>query len=311
MTEARAILGIVGLGTMGHNLLLNIADKGFPIAGFDRKPEKTADIRQEVAGRPVYLTSDLGELAAILQPPRAILILVPAGAAVDSVVDGLIPHLSAGDILIDSGNSHFTDTDRRQADLAGRGLRFLGMGISGGAQGARHGPSMMPGGERQGYQRVREVLEAAAARVKGQPCIAYMGEGSAGHYVKMVHNGIEYGLMQLIAEAYDFARRGLGVEVSRLRSMFEEWSGGEFGGYLLEITAVILGRKDESTGDWLVDRILDVARHKGTGVWTTQEALRLQIPAPTIDVAVAMRDLSAMKAERMQASTILASPRPP
>jgi 6-phosphogluconate dehydrogenase len=236
------------------------------------------------------------------------MLLVPAGKAVDAVVEQLLPLLEPGDIIIDGGNSYFADTERRMAWLAPKEIHFLGIGVSGGEKGARFGPSIMPGGNPQAYERVRPVLEAVAAKVNGEPCVTYLGTGSAGNYVKMVHNGIEYGLMQLIAETYDLMKRGLGVPDDELQRIYESWNAGELQSFLVEITAHIFRQGDEHTGERLVNLISDRARSKGTGKWTSQNAMDLQVPLPTVDMAVVMRDLSALKDERVQAAKMLAVP---
>jgi 6-phosphogluconate dehydrogenase len=229
---------------------------------------------------------------------------------VDAVIRDLLPHLQPGDLIIDGGNSHFDDTDLRGKMLAEKGLHFLGVGISGGESGARHGPSIMPGGPREAYERVRPIFEAVAAKVNGEPCVTYLGPGSAGHYVKMVHNGIEYGLMQLIAESYDLMKRGLGLSDDELHDVYARWNETELNGFLIEITAQIFRQVDEKTGRRLVDVILDEARQKGTGKWTSQDGMELQAPTPTIDAAVAARDLSTYKTERETASRLLGGPSP-
>ena len=234
--------------------------------------------------------------------------LVPAGAPVDSVIKDLLPHLDKGDLIINAGNSYFKDTDLRARTLAEKGIQFLGVGVSGGEEGARHGPSIMPGGPKEAYERVRPVLEAVAAKVNGDPCVTYLGPGSAGHFVKMVHNGIEYALMQLIAEAYDLMKRGLGLKDDELRDVFTAWNKGELNGYLIEITGDIFRKVDEKTGLQLVDEVLGVAAQNGTGLWTSQSSMELQVPIPTIDLAVAIRDLSVFVEERRQASAIYLRP---
>jgi len=306
-SHPRHELGMVGLGVMGRNLLLNMAGHGFPVAGYDQDPAKVEALRQEGTGMDLAGADDLPGMLALLRAPRAVMLLVPAGAPVDAVIESLVPLLDPGDLIIDGGNSHFRDTDRRGAQLAARGLRFMGMGISGGEEGARRGPSLMPGGAPEAYQRVRPLLEAVAARVGGEPCVAHVGPGSAGHFVKMVHNGIEYALMELIAESYDLMKRGLGLDNAGIRRAFQGWSEGEPGGYLLEITARIFGRRDTRSGQDLVDAVAGVARQKGTGMWTSQSAMELQVPVPTIDLAVAQRDLSALDRQREQA--VLGLPR--
>ena len=226
------------------------------------------------------------------------MMLVPAGKVVDQVIKDLLPHLTPGDVIIDAGNSYFEDTDLRARALAEKGIHYLGVGVSGGEEGARHGPSIMPGGPRAAYDRVRPILEAAAAKVDDRPCVAYLGPGSAGHFVKMVHNGIEYGAMQLIAESYDLMKRGLGLSDDDMHDVYGTFNDGELNGYLVQITSDIFSRADDETGKRLIDEILDAAKQKGTGMWTSQIAMTLQAPVPTIDVAVAMRNLSAAQSQR-------------
>ncbi|MEJ7829580.1 MAG: NADP-dependent phosphogluconate dehydrogenase [Segetibacter sp.] len=295
--------GMVGLGVMGRNLLLNMADHNFAVAGLDLDPAKIAFLHSEAEpNQQVTGTTSAEEFCKALQKPRAIMLLVPAGKIVDAAIQNLLPHLEAGDIVIDGGNSYFPDTDRRVAELAMKGVHFFGMGISGGEKGARYGPSMMPGGDRTAYERLRPVFEAVAAKVNGEPCVTYLGNGSAGNYVKMVHNGIEYGIMQLIAETYDLLKRGLGFSDDELQQVFEKWNATEIQSYLIEITAEIFKKNDENTNEKLVNKILDKAGQKGTGKWTSQNAMDLHVPAPTIDMAVIMRDMSAYKEERVQAA---------
>ncbi len=240
-----------------------------------------------------------------MRKPRALMLLVPAGKPVDAVIASLVPLLEPGDIVIDGGNSYFPDTDRRVVELAEKGIHFFGMGISGGEKGARFGPSMMPGGNKEAYERLRPVFEAIAAKVNGEPCVTYLGNGSAGNYVKMVHNGIEYGVMQLIAEAYDLLKRGVGLSDDELQSVFQGWNQTELQSFLIEITGDILEKKDDLTGERLVSVISDTARSKGTGKWTSQNAMDLQVPVPSIDMAVLMRDMSKFKEERVAASKAL------
>ncbi|MBM4287040.1 MAG: NADP-dependent phosphogluconate dehydrogenase [Deltaproteobacteria bacterium] len=307
--EQNCDIGLIGLGTMGRNLALNIADHGFAAAVFNRTPEKTRQfMAHEAAGSTIQPGYDLPGFIRLLKKPRAILLLVSAGPPVDAMIAELRPHLEPGDLIIDSGNSFFSDTDRRTQQLAAEGLLFMGLGISGGEAGARYGPSLMPGGTPEAYQRVRPLLEAVAAKVGGEPCVAYLGFGSAGHYVKMVHNGIEYGLMQLIAETYDLMKYGLGLDNDILHEVYTRWSREEPASYLLEITARIFLRPDERTGGRLLDAILDVAGAKGTGVWTSREAMELQVPVPTIDQAVSMRSMSGLKSQRQAASEALEIP---
>ena len=309
MPKPKCEIGVVGLGTMGRNLALNFADHGFPVAVYNRTAAKTREFMAQEAGsrdlRPGY---DLQEFTGLLRHPRAIIIMVAAGSAVDAVISEILPFLEPGDVLIDGGNSHFTDTDRRSASLSEKQVLFMGLGVSGGESGARYGPSLMPGGPREAYDRVAPVLQAAAAQVNGEPCVAYLGPGSAGHYVKMVHNGIEYGLMELIAETYDFLKRALGLQPRDLAAIFEQWNREALDSYLIDITSKIFRRLDDKTGQPLVDLILDKAKQKGTGMWTTEEALHLQVGTPTIDMAVVMRDLSGVKSEREAAARVLGRP---
>jgi 6-phosphogluconate dehydrogenase len=298
MTEGKCRIGMVGLGVMGRNLLLNMAEHGFVVAGYDKDPQKVALLRSEAAGLPVQSAEDVASFLTLLQAPRAVMLLVPAGPIVDNVIRDLLPHLEPGDMVIDAGNSHFVDTDLRESALEAKGLHFFGMGVSGGEAGARHGPSMMPGGPQQAYRRVQDILEASAAHVDGDPCVTYLGPRSAGHYVKMVHNGIEYGIMQLIAETYDLLSRGLGMTDDELGEVFSSWNQAELNGYLVEITAEIFHKVDEITGKRLVDVVLDAAHQLGTGMWTSQDALALQVPTPTIDSAVVMRNLSGLEDQR-------------
>jgi 6-phosphogluconate dehydrogenase len=302
--EQHCKLGMIGLGVMGRNLLLNMADHGFPVAGYDKDTSKVDSLRQEAKTQLIYGAATLPEFLKLLQKPRAIMLLIPAGKAVDSVINELLPYLDAGDLIIDAGNSHFTDTDRRAQALQEKNIQFLGVGISGGEEGARRGPSIMPGGPKTSYEQVRLILEAVAAKVDGTPCVTYLGSGSVGHYVKMVHNGIEYGIMQLIAETYDLLKRGLGLSNAQLGDVYRSWNQGELNSYLLEITSHIFTRHDDKTDKELIDEILAVAQQNGTGMWTSQSAMELQVPAPTIDFAVAMRDLSVLVKQREQANTL-------
>ena len=301
-------IGMVGLGVMGRNFLLNLADHGFSVAGYDKDPAKVTALRQQAQQGDVFCTTDIKMFIDTLRQPRAVMMLVPAGAPVDSVINDLLPHLQPGDLIIDGGNSHFKDTNVRAHTLTAKGIQFLGVGISGGEEGARHGPSLMPGGPRAAYERVRIVFEAAAAKVAGDPCVTWLGPGSAGHFVKMVHNGIEYAMMQLIAETYDLMKRGLGLTDDELEDVYRVWNENELNGYLLEITSHIFTKKDTNTGQRLIDEILAVAGQKGTGLWTSQSAMELQVPIPTIDLAVAMRDLSAFARDRELASSMYQRP---
>lgn len=300
--------GMVGLGVMGRNLLLNLADHSFGVAGLDTDPAKVAALKQEGASKKVDATTDAKTFVAMLETPRVVVLLVPAGKAVDSVLGELSPLLSPGDLVIDAGNSHFKDTERRSKEMAAKNLNFFGMGVSGGEAGARRGPSMMPGGPKDAYERVRPMLDAIAAKVNGEPCVEWVGPGAAGHYVKMVHNGIEYGLMQILGECYDLMRRGLGMSIPEIQKTFDAWNKSSLASFLVEITAKILTKTDPKTGKHLVEVILDVARGKGTGKWTTQEAAELQSPFLAVEAAVAMRDLSAQEAERAEAHRIYGGP---
>ncbi len=304
-------IGMVGLGVMGRNFLLNMADHGFPVAGYDKDPAKVAALGQEAEQRNVRGAASVEEFISLLRRPRAVMLLVPAGPPVDSVINDLLAHLQPGDLIIDAGNSHFKDSDVRARDLASKGIQFLGTGVSGGEEGARRGPSIMPGGPKEAYERVRLVFEATAAQVNGEPCVTYLGAGSAGHYVKMVHNGIEYGLMQLIAETYDLMKRGLGMSDDELHEFYTGWNKGELEGYLLEITGNIFSKKDDKTGLRLIDEVRGVAAQLGTGMWTSQSAMELQVPIPTIDAAVAMRNLSMLESERMSAGAAFPRTAPP
>ncbi len=303
-SQPRFEIGMVGLGVMGRNLVMNMADHGFTVAGYDKDRGKVEALREESKESCIFGAADIKDFIAVLRQPRAVIMLVPAGAPVDSVINELLAHLQPGDVIIDAGNSYFKDTDVRARNLAAKGIQFLGVGVSGGEEGARHGPSIMPGGPPKAYERVRRVFEAVAAKVNGEPCVTYLGPGSAGHFVKMVHNGIEYGVMQLLAETYDLMKRGLGLNDDQLRDVYTQWNKGELNGYLIEITGHIFSKIDKVTGLRLIDEILDVARQKGTGMWTSQSAMELQVPIPTIDLAVAMRDLTVFAKEREQASKL-------
>ncbi|HEX8298445.1 MAG TPA: NADP-dependent decarboxylating phosphogluconate dehydrogenase [Rubricoccaceae bacterium] len=348
-------LGVVGLGVMGRNLALNALDAGVTVAGFDLGEAATVGFQEEAGGRAAASTTDIAAFLGALPAPRALLVMVPAGKPVDAVLASFAPHLTPGDLLIDGGNSFFKDTQRRQAEMDALGLHFMGMGVSGGEEGARRGPSMMPGGPLDAYTRVAPVLERMAARVNGEPCVAHLGAGAAGHYVKMVHNGIEYALMQLIAEAYDLLKRGAGLGNLDLAAVFTRWNEGPLQSFLVEITADIFDHPDTTAVDpaaegastphealgaespttdapgtggvagataaaglgdaaspaevrYLLDAIADTAKQKGTGKWTSQDALDLGVPTPTIDAAVSARYLSALKSERVAAAALLGEP---
>ena len=309
-TQARSDIGMVGLGVMGRNFVLNMSERGFAVAGYDKDPAKVEALRKETGQGDIRGAGDVAEFVGMLRRPRAVMMLVPAGAPVDSVIADLLPHLEPGDLIIDSGNSYFRDSTRRARELGAKGLPFLCVCVSGGVAGEREGTSIFPGGPPEAYERVRAIFEAAAARVNGEPCVTYLGPDSAGHFVKMVHNGIEYAMMQLISEVYDLMKRGLGMSDDELHEFFAGWNGGELGGYLVEITAAIFAKKDDKTGHRLIDEILPVARQNGTGLWTSQSGMELQVPVPTIDVAVAMRDLSVLEKDRQRASALWGRPTP-
>jgi 6-phosphogluconate dehydrogenase len=297
--------GMIGLGTMGRNLLLNMADHGFAVAGYDKNPAQSVLLEKEAtAGTTVKGFSDIEPFVKSLKSPRAIMMLVPAGKIVDSVIAELLPLLDKGDIIIDGGNSHFTDTAIRDTALQEKGLHFFGMGISGGEEGARRGPSMMPGGDKMAYQFVKPILDAVAAQVDGEPCVTYIGPGAAGHFVKMVHNGIEYAIMQLIAETYEVMRKGLKMDNAAMGAVFARWNEGRLQSFLLDITRDIFAFHEPGDPAILLDHIKDEARAKGTGKWTSQVAMDLVTPIPAIDSAVAMRDLSKYKAMRVQAAAM-------
>ncbi len=295
--------GMIGLGVMGSNLLLNLADHGFASIGYDLKPERTAALEAAAnEGTTVKGVNDVQQMILALKKPRKIMMLVPAGPPVDSVINTLLPFLEEGDIVIDGGNSYFKDTLKRVTGLQEKGIHFFGMGVSGGEMGARFGPSMMPGGDKDSYQYLKPLLEAIAAKAEEKPCVAYMGNGAAGHYVKMVHNGIEYAMMQMISEVYDILRRGAGFSNEELHTTFQTWNKGQLQSFLINVTANVLHTKDEESDQFIVDIILDQAGSKGTGKWTSQEAMDLAIPIPIIDMAVAMRNLSVYKKERTEAA---------
>lgn len=296
--------GLVGLGVMGRNFILNVADNNFSAYGLDLDQEKVDSLKKEGAEKKVDGTSDKLEFIRNLHAPRKIMLLVPAGGPVDAVINDLLPHLEKGDLIIDGGNSFFTDTDRRFNELAKHGIHFFGAGVSGGAKGARFGPSIMPGGDAKAYEIIKPIFEAVSAKVDGEPCVDYMGTGSAGNYVKMVHNGIEYGLMQLISESYDLMQKGLGYNNEQLHDTFKTWNGSRLQSFLVEITSEIFTKKDDLSDAHLVDMILDKAKQKGTGKWTSQNAMDLGIPVPTIDGAVSMREVSSMKRDREKAESL-------
>jgi 6-phosphogluconate dehydrogenase len=302
-------IGVVGLATMGQNLARNLASHGVRVAVYNRTRQRTDDFMAAHAGEGDFRPAgSLEELVRILKPPRAILLMVKAGSAVDEAIDSLSRVLAPGDTIIDGGNSLFLDTRRRAAALEAAGFGFIGAGVSGGEEGALLGPSIMPGGTRESYARVAEMLMAIAAKVDGVPCCTYIGPDGAGHFVKMVHNGIEYADIQLIAETYDFLRQALGMSPAELASVFREWNQGELQSYLIEITANVLAKRDGDSQSALVDAIEDKAEQKGTGRWTSESALELGVPLTGITEAVFARMLSSQKAERVQAASILSGP---
>ncbi len=303
--------GLTGLAVMGQNLARNIASKGFSVAVHNRTVETTHRFIEQHGSEGVFVPcDDLASFVAAIEPPRTIMMMVKAGKPVDDVIAGLKPHLSAGDLLIDGGNSFFQDTARRAAELEADGFLYIGTGVSGGEEGALLGPAIMPGGKREAYERVAPIFERIAAQVDGTPCCTYIGPGGAGHYVKMVHNGIEYADMQLIAEAYDLLKNAVGLSNDEISATFASWNEGDLSSYLIEITAQIFRTRDPETGGFLVDIVLDRAGQKGTGKWTSDSALELGVPVTAITEAVFARYLSAMKAERVAASRILGGPTP-
>jgi 6-phosphogluconate dehydrogenase len=308
----KADIGLIGLGTMGANLALNIAEKGFRIAVFNRTTARTREFVEEageLAGN-IVPCETLEALVEAIEKPRPIILMVPAGAAVDEQIAALDPLVARDDIVIDAGNANFRDTRRRMAALAQTGPKFIGMGVSGGEEGARHGPSIMVGGEEDAYRRIQPVLEAIAARYQGEACQAWLGADGAGHFVKTIHNGIEYADMQMIAEIYGILRDGHGLSAQEIAPIFARWNEGRLNSYLIEITAAVLGATDPDTGKPIVDVILDRAGQKGTGRWSAIEAQTLGIPATAIEAAVAARSLSAMKAEREAAEKRFGTPAP-
>ena len=302
--------GVAGLGVMGRNVALNIERNGFPVVAYNRGDENAQRMRDESVGKNVTVTQSIEELVSLLDPPRRVLLMVTAGAGTDRVIDALLEHLEPGDVLIDGGNSHFPDTDRRAKRLQQAGLHFVGCGISGGEEGALWGPSIMPGGNFEAYERIAPVLEKIAAKTDDDgACVTYCGRHAAGHYVKMVHNGIEYGIMQLICEVYDVLRSAAGMSTGQIQEVFQEWTESpKVGGFLVDITAQCLAKGDDQTGDPLVEKILDTAGQKGTGKWTAQTALDLGVPIPTLSQAVNARILSGLKQSRVEASGVLKGP---
>jgi len=308
---SKADIGLTGLAVMGQNLVLNMESREFTVAAHNRTVQTTHDFVAAHPGKKLIGCDSLADFVAALSKPRKIMVMVKAGAPVDQVIDSLVPLLEPGDMIIDGGNSFFQDTERRSVALEKQGFRFIGTGVSGGEEGALHGPAIMPGGQRDAYDEVAPVLRAIAAKAAedGQPCVDYIGPRGAGHYVKMVHNGIEYGDMQLIAETYDLLHRALGLSADDLHQIFAEWNTGELKSYLIEITADIFKRVDPDTGKPLVDLILDEAQQKGTGKWTSQNALDIGAPLQTINAAVESRITSALKPQRVAASKVIRGPK--
>ncbi|MEK8129868.1 NADP-dependent phosphogluconate dehydrogenase [Paenibacillus filicis] len=301
-------IGVIGLAVMGKNLALNIESRGFTVSVFNRSREKTDVLLEEAKGKNLVGTYSIEEFVASLEVPRKILIMVQAGFATDDTINQLVPHLDKGDIIIDGGNAFFPDTQRRNKELESHGIRFIGTGVSGGEEGALKGPSIMPGGQKDAYELVAPILTAISAKVGDDACCTYIGPDGAGHYVKMVHNGIEYGDMQLICEAYQLLKDVLGVNTQELHEIFADWNRGELDSYLIEITTDIFTKYDEETGKPMVDVILDSAGQKGTGKWTSQSSLDLGVPLSIITESVFSRFLSAMKEERVAASKVLTGP---
>ncbi|KUP30681.1 NADP-dependent phosphogluconate dehydrogenase [Bacillus halotolerans] len=301
-------IGVIGLAVMGKNLALNIESRGFSVSVYNRSSSKTEEFLQEAKGKNVVGTYSIEEFVQSLETPRKILLMVKAGTATDATIQSLLPHLEKDDILIDGGNTYYKDTQRRNKELAESGIHFIGTGVSGGEEGALKGPSIMPGGQKEAHELVKPILEAISAKVDGEACTTYIGPDGAGHYVKMVHNGIEYGDMQLISESYFILKQVLGLSADELHEVFAEWNKGELDSYLIEITADIFTKKDDETGKPLVDVILDKAGQKGTGKWTSQSALDLGVPLPIITESVFARFISAMKDERVKASGLLSGP---
>ena len=308
MSLEKCDIGVVGMAVMGQNLALNIESKGYKVAVYNRDHDKTKKfIKERASNKNILGTYTYEELAKSLNRPRKIMLMVKAGKPVDDVIEQLLPNLEKGDIIIDGGNSHYKDTNRRFKYLQEKGIRFLGTGISGGEYGALHGPSIMPGGDKFAYEEMKDIFEAIAAKTEDGPCVAYLGPSSSGHYVKMVHNGIEYAIMELISEAYDIMRKVFRLSADEMHEIFKKWND-EHKSYLMEITYKILEWKDEETGKPLVDVILDSAQQKGTGKWSVQDALDLNISIPTINAAVNARTLSAIKHERLEIGNIFDTP---
>lgn len=309
--QATCDIGLVGLAVMGQNLVLNMNDHGYRVAVFNRTTSKVDDfINDQAKGTQVVGTHSLAQMCQLLKKPRRVMMMVKAGAVVDQTIEQVVPHLEPGDILIDGGNSLDTDSDRRTKELAKKGILFVGTGVSGGEEGARHGPSIMPGGNADAWPHVKDILRSIAAKdLQGAPCCNWVGRNGAGHFVKMVHNGIEYGDMQLIGEAYQLLKEGLGLSPDELAAVFSDWNKSELGSFLIEITAAIFAKKDDD-GKPLIDKILDAAGQKGTGKWTAISAFDLGMPVTLIGESVFARCLSALKDERVRASVVLQGPKP-
>lgn len=306
----KANFGFMGLGVMGHMLALNLERNGFHVAGYDLDMEKVKTFGTKYSEKNLTACMTLEEFLSVLERPRRIMLMVPAGKAVDAAIASISGALESGDLLIDGGNTFFQDTERRSRELEAKGITYIGAGVSGGEQGALWGPAIMPGGQKEAWELSKPIFEAISAKVGGEACVSHIGPRGAGHYVKMVHNGIEYGDMQLIAEAYDILHRGLGLSNAELHEIFSEWNRGELESYLIEITADIFSKTDPETGAGVVDLILDEAAQKGTGKWTSQNALDLGAPTPTINAAVESRIISAYREERLAASAVLMGPEP-
>ncbi|TLS37951.1 NADP-dependent phosphogluconate dehydrogenase [Pseudalkalibacillus caeni] len=300
--------GVIGLAVMGKNLAMNIESRGYSVSVYNRSPEKTKEMMKEVEGRNFQDTYSIEEFVNSLEKPRKIMLMVKAGFPTDATIEQLLPHLEEGDILIDGGNAFFKDTRKRNEELSAKGIHFIGTGVSGGEEGALKGPSIMPGGQKEAYDLVAPIFKDIAAKVNGEACTTYIGPDGAGHYVKMVHNGIEYGDMQLITEAYHLMKDVLGLSTQELHEVFSEWNKGELDSYLIEITADIFTKTDKETGKPMVDVILDTAGQKGTGKWTSQSSLDLGVPLSIITESVFSRFISAMKEERVEASKVLNGP---
>lgn len=305
---AKQHIGVIGMAVMGRNLALNMVSKGYAVSVYNRSPEKTEALLKEYPGEKLTATYSIEEFVQSLERPRKIMLMVMAGKPTDETIEHLVPLLDEGDILIDGGNSYFEDTRRRNKALEARGIRFIGTGVSGGEEGALKGPAIMPGGQQDAYELVKPILTDISAKVNGEPCCIYIGPDGAGHYVKMVHNGIEYGDMQLICEAYDLLKNVLHLSTDELHEIFADWNRGELDSYLIEITADIFQNTDPKTGRPMVDIILDIAGQKGTGKWTSQSALDLGVPLSIITESVFARFISSMKEERVEASKRLKGP---